>query len=195
MHCRYLVEAHSYWSKWGCLPKVHHLEISHPTIPFPNHVQANAVSRSMSSGTTSSEHPQDLDGNDSHPRIVGASYDQQQAPSNGSSTEDSHSQSHRSSLIDSAQSQRPTLHRRPSGPDRSDSRSFGSQGSFDEFDHHDGSSGRSIDRSDHYSRSHLATELDLRTVITAQNVISGELSVDGLAPPLRCRSLVRTTSC
>ncbi|GAA5947465.1 hypothetical protein JCM3765_001690 [Sporobolomyces pararoseus] len=178
----YLVEAHLYWSKWGCVPKVHHLEASHPTIPFPNHVQANAVSRSISSGTSSSEHPHDLDGNDSHPRIVGASYEQQQAPLNGNSTADSHS--HRGSLIDSAQSPRPTLHRRPSAPDRSDSRSFGSQGSFDEFDHHESSSGRSTERSDHYSRSHLATELDLRTVITAQNVISGELSVDGVVSKL-----------
>lgn len=38
---------------------------------------------------------------------------------------------------------------------------------------------RSVDHSEVHSRSQLATELDLRTVVTASSVISGELSVDG----------------
>jgi len=86
--------------------------------------------------------------------------------------------SHRSSWLASNHTPLPPLGRRPSAPDRSDSRSYGSQ-EFDDLDHHDSHSGRSVDRSDSYSRSHLATELDLRTVITASSVISGELSVDG----------------
>ena len=92
---------------------------------------------------------------------------------------DEETTSQRSSWLASNHTPAPSLGRRPSAPDRSDSRSFGSQGSLDDLDHHDAHSGRSVDRSDSYSRSHLATELDLRTVITASSVISGELSVDG----------------
>lgn len=58
--------------------------------------------------------------------------------------------------------------------------SHGSHGSHS----HDGdivSQTRSLDHSDVYGRSHLATELDLRTVVTASSVISGELSVDTCA--------------
>jgi hypothetical protein len=44
------------------------------------------------------------------------------------------------------------------------------------------SSSRSVDHSDVHSRSQLATELDLRTVVTASSVISGEHSVDGCVP-------------
>jgi len=63
--------------------------------------------------------------------------------------------------------------------------SQGSHGSHSE--NHDVdmvSQSRSMEHADVYGRSHLATELDLRTVVTASSVISGELSVDRCVPPL-----------
>ncbi|GAA5903955.1 uncharacterized protein JCM6883_002039 [Sporobolomyces salmoneus] len=172
----YIVEAHSFWAKWGCTPKVHHLEVTFPSISFPNLTSNGAVSRTMSSGASSSDLFHDLDG-DTALRSMGPGMDRQQGSSNGGHTEETISL--RSSLVESGPASLPSLNRR-----RSDSRSLGSQGSLDDYDHPEGGSGRSIDRSEHFSRSHLATELDLRTVITVQNLISGEGSVDGVVSKL-----------
>ncbi|GAA6006530.1 hypothetical protein JCM11491_004996 [Sporobolomyces phaffii] len=175
----YIVEAHTYWTKWGCLPKVQHLEATYPSIPFANLLASDAISRTLSATASNNGRDHDLDG-DLNSRVTASSGETHHpGPSHGATSDEYQSQ--RSSAFETTQPSVPSLYRRPSGLDRSDSRSFGSQGSFDDFEHHDGISGRSTD---HYIRSHLATELDLRTVITAQNVISGELSVDGVVSKL-----------
>lgn len=169
---RYLIEAHSFWAKWGCTPKVHQLEVAYPSIAFPAVNPSSAVSHTMSSGPSSNGALVDGEG---RPRSSESLFDSR----SHHITIEEDARSHRSSWLESNQAALPSLHRRPSGPDRSDSRSFGSQGSYEDLEHYDTVSGRSVDRSESYSRSHLATELDLRTVITASSVISGELSVDG----------------
>lgn len=77
-----------------------------------------------------------------------------------------------------ANSRPPLKHRRSSTP----SHETRSQSNSGDLDGH--SQGRST-LSDSAAKSYLATELDLRTVVTASNVISGEISVDGVSKLLK----------
>ncbi|GAA5931685.1 uncharacterized protein JCM15063_001537 [Sporobolomyces koalae] len=172
----YIIEAHSYWAKWGCTPKVHQLETTYPGIAFPQFGSNRAVSQTMSSSVSAKEVIADSELNSrSHD---GSDMQTYAATSSGDT------QSRRSSWLEAAPPTRPTFKRASSGVEHSDSHSTGSQGSADGSDRLEALSGRSLDRADHWGRSHLATELDLRTVISAQSLISGELAVDGVVSKL-----------
>ncbi|GAA5944373.1 hypothetical protein JCM1841_000753, partial [Sporobolomyces salmonicolor] len=169
----YLVEAHTFWSTWGCTHKAQKMEADHPLV-FPSKPTAPilsapfsaAMSPVVSLGVT--------------PVLEGISGMQahSKSNSNGSNTDQGSSGAREDpqSLHLWMVEQPPSFHGRRT--------SQGSHGS--RSDHQDDmhSQNRSVDYTEVYGRSHLATELDLRTVVTASSVISGELSVDGVVSKL-----------
>ncbi|GAA5904910.1 hypothetical protein JCM5296_006141 [Sporobolomyces johnsonii] len=172
----YLVEAHTFWSTWGCTYKAQKMEADHPLV-FPSKPAAPTHSASFSAimspvvslGATSviEELPGMQARSTSNSNSNGSNTDQ------GSFAAREDPQSLHVWMVDN----------QPNPQSRRTSQ--GSHGSHS--DHHDGdthSQNRSVDYTEVYGRSHLATELDLRTVVTASSVISGELSVDGVVSKL-----------
>ncbi|BGP14068.1 hypothetical protein JCM10213v2_002006 [Rhodosporidiobolus nylandii] len=162
---RYLVEAHTLWRAWGCMPKVARMEADYPTI-FPSQP---VVCTHIASTATPPLHTSSLHGVDDVASAGGSSGESITDPA---VREDSHPAHGWSDGVHVSLSSR-----RPS---------TGSHESHSQSDPHETemvSTGRSVEECV-YQRSQLATELDLRTVVTASSVISGELSVDGVVSKL-----------
>ncbi|GAA5908410.1 hypothetical protein JCM6882_007929 [Rhodosporidiobolus microsporus] len=161
----YLSEAHALWLAWGCAPKVQRMEADFPTIfpPRPHPV----VTPSVPTGTPPVHHSHLAD-------YVSTSTGSAESATEPSVRDDSQTTP---VWVDTPNLSQPE--RRPS------------DGSHESHSHHSEphdvemlSNSRSVDHSDVHARSQLATELDLRTVVTASSVISGELSVDGVVSKL-----------
>ncbi|GAA6060973.1 hypothetical protein JCM10212_006555 [Sporobolomyces blumeae] len=178
----YLTEAYTFWTKWGCVPKVQHLERTHPGLfPSLSRTPAGAASLVMSRHTPSASTTASVDHRLPPDRAVALEPDA--SSSSGTKPEDLDGPTDHSSGGTSL----------PMIPQQN---AFGrSQNSFSHSSHGGSQaestlgdfglgSTRSTSQSKQYSRSHLATELDLRTVVTASSVISGELSVDGVVSKL-----------
>ncbi|GAA6026797.1 hypothetical protein JCM8097_005869 [Rhodosporidiobolus ruineniae] len=168
----YLLEAHAAWHAWGCTPKTQQMEAEYPALfpPIAKPTQHGGTPHLAPSATPPI-----------HPSASTAEYVTSAGSSGESITDQSASMmrdEHQTtpSWVDGAGNSLPQ--HRPSQ---------GSHGSHSNSEPHDVemlSTSRSVDHSDVHSRSQLATELDLRTVVTASSVISGELSVDGVVSKL-----------
>ncbi|BGP46232.1 hypothetical protein JCM10450v2_002072 [Rhodotorula kratochvilovae] len=169
----YLIEAHAHWTAWGCVPKTAMMEADYPHLfpaklpPIGPRVNATPTPPLNTATAQASDYIQGRPASNE-------STDQTSSSSTGKGEE---MQSSHSWINESASAPK---NRRPSHG------SHGSHGSRHSEPHDLDmvSQSRSMDHSDVYSRSHLATELDLRTVVTASSVISGELSVDGVVSKL-----------
>ncbi|GAA5916163.1 hypothetical protein JCM8208_002128 [Rhodotorula glutinis] len=167
----YLIEAHALWTAWGCVPKTTKMEAEHLHL-FP--FKPSPTQRLVPTPTPTPPLPP--------PGGFGSDYMQGRPPSN-ETTEHTSS----SSTGDKADEPNPVRAwtSQPANGSATRHHSHGSHGSHSE--NHDVdtvSQSRSMEHSDVYGRSHLATELDLRTVVTASSVISGELSVDSVVSKL-----------
>lgn len=168
----YLIEARDLWLRWGCQPKVAAMAVEHPSL-FPT-----STALVLSSTGSTSSHGTELNGHELHPAsLVGVGEMPEPHPNHEDTDPAS---SHR----EDASSTTTWTYDRPTKPKRT--QSGGSQGSHSHStgtgEGHEGLSehrGSMASHSEHMPRSHLATELDLRTVVSASSVISMELSVDG----------------
>lgn len=157
----YILDAHAHWKAWGCVPKVTSMTLRYPllfsSLPTPTPAPGSVGSRSTASDKAT---PMDSSGHDDA------------APMEVVET-DHHSSSGREEQASSHTSWLHGGRGRRASPN-SHHGSLGSAG-------HDSSGDpRSFSgSSEHHSRSHLATELDLRTVVSASSVIGMETSVDG----------------
>ncbi|BGP60434.1 hypothetical protein NBRC10512_004439 [Rhodotorula toruloides] len=171
----YLIEAHALWAAWGCAPKVSKMEADYPLV-FP----ARPVLPSAHQPIPANTPPLSTD--------LAQAGELGDASTKGSSSTDSTEQAIGSASSRAAEE----IHSLHSWMNEAKVQRRPSTGSHDSHshshsEHHDAdmvSHSRSIDHSDIYARSQLATELDLRTIVTASSVISGELSVDGVVSKL-----------
>lgn len=160
MGAGYVVEARELWRLWGCGPKLAALSAQHPTLFPPPVPPLNRFDSSSHSSTSA--------GSDSmgHIPIPEEHLDApQQDIANHNST----------TWTVSDKSQRPSKTRRSSSSSSLNSQSHSHSGENDFVGEHRSLTGRS----ESLARSSLATELDLRTVVSASSVISMEASVDG----------------
>ena len=189
----YLFEARNLWRKWGCQPKVAALEQEFPELLGPELVaepRADGVPSGAGATTTPICTPPGVlnPADPLHAMNFGVHFEGQSSVGGGhdgetdrastvhdSSTPSSHAWQVVNGGTASASGSR-TMREPPSS---------GSHGSHS-ADHNEGvESLRSIAHSEMPSaRSLLATELDLRTVVSASSVISMELSVDGVVTKL-----------
>ncbi|GAA6001160.1 hypothetical protein JCM10207_007438 [Rhodosporidiobolus poonsookiae] len=167
----YLHEAHAQWTTWGCTPLVAKMEAEHPRL-FPQKAVANGAPQAFTA---------------SPPLPMVSTPQTTEYMTNNSSGE---SMTERSSMTREEAQAHPSLGAWVEGNGRRPSN--GSHDSHSHSEPHDAemlSTSRSVDHSDVYSRSQLATELDLRTVVTASSVLGSELSVDGVVSKLLNLSL------
>ncbi|GAA5835589.1 hypothetical protein JCM9279_004589 [Rhodotorula babjevae] len=167
----YLIEAHALWTAWGCVPKTTKMEADHLHL-FP--FKPSPTQRLVPTPTPTPPLPPSGG--------FGSDYMQGRPPSN-ETTEDTSPSSTGGKTDEPAPV--PSWTSQPANGSATHRQSQGSHGSHSE--NHDVdmvSQSRSMEHSDVYGRSHLATELDLRTVVTASSVISGELSVDSVVSKL-----------
>ncbi|GAA5929492.1 hypothetical protein JCM3775_002356 [Rhodotorula graminis] len=167
----YLIEAHALWAAWGCVPKTTKMEADHLHL-FP--FKPSTTQRLAPTPTPTPPLPP--------PGGFGSDYMQARPPSN--ETTEHTSSSSTGDKVDEPNPVRGWTSQ-PANGSASRRQSHGSHGSHSE--NHDVdmvSQSRSLEHGDVYGRSHLATELDLRTVVTASSVISGELSVDSVVSKL-----------
>ncbi|KAK4047734.1 hypothetical protein OIV83_005242 [Microbotryomycetes sp. JL201] len=185
MAAGYLLEARDLWAEWGCLPKVAAIQAEYPHL-----------FKSADQTRNGNLDPHELARLDVHqgitPIISPAPTPTLTDGANGffaGEETDSASRSHKDTNTGSSGSQQGTaqLIIRDINPNtrRTSTGSFGSQ-THSASDGHDlNSEHRSMTALNEVtSRSHLATELDLRTVVSASSVISMELSVDGVVSKL-----------
>ncbi|ORY92797.1 hypothetical protein BCR35DRAFT_311761 [Leucosporidium creatinivorum] len=176
----YLIEARDLWSKWGCQPKVIAMtnEYPHlfPTVVPPSTPRAGSISSGSRDGPNGLDQASSLSAVDESNELL---HHDDLDQTSSTHRDEVASSSHTTWTLD-----------RPSKPKRTPS--FGSHGShshstgeghdiLSDSQHRESITGHS---SEHMSRSHLATELDLRTVVSASSVISMELSVDGVVSKL-----------
>lgn len=171
----YLIEARDLWRRWGCEPKVTAMALAHPelfpsaSVPLPHGMDPSAFSSTgpMTNGGQQSHHSghATLEELPEHPLVH---FDDGDRPS---------------SMRDEATSSSATwTHDRPPKPRRTPS-----SGSLPSHSHSTGEGhelqsdnrGSIAGQPEPVPRSQLATELDLRTVVSASSVISMEISVDG----------------
>ncbi|GAA5824688.1 hypothetical protein JCM3770_000086, partial [Rhodotorula araucariae] len=169
----YLIEAHAHWTAWGCVPKTAMMEADYPQLFSP---RLPHVAPRVTATPTPPLHTATMQASD---------YIQGRPASNESTDQTSSSSTGKGEEMQSMQSwlNEGTSTSKNHRPSHDSPRSHGSRHS-ESHDVDMVSQPRSMDHSDVYSRSHLATELDLRTVVTASSVISGELSVDGVVSKL-----------
>ncbi|BGP22990.1 hypothetical protein JCM10295v2_001881 [Rhodotorula toruloides] len=169
----YLIEAHAHWAAWGCAPKVAKMEVDYPLV-FPTKPILPSTHQLISTATPP------LSANIAQPSDFG------DASTKGSSSTDSAEHGGGPASFKAAEEIH-SLHSWMNDAKEQRRASTGSHGSHSHSEHHDAdmvSHTRSIDHSEIYARSQLATELDLRTIVSASSVISGELSVDGVVSKL-----------
>ncbi|KAK4056866.1 hypothetical protein OIO90_002116 [Microbotryomycetes sp. JL221] len=198
MAAGYLLEARDLWQKWGCMPKVLAMEAEHPTLFRPSRTSMSGVE---SADMTSSLHPMSSAGAvlspGPSPLATPQAIDDVQEPifpagaGNGvsvsNSNSDSHSHEDHTNSPTNGRESVAALHKDSSraGGRRTSTGSHGSQSHSASDAHEAASDHRSLTaHNEVISRSHLATELDLRTVVSASGIIAMELSVDGVVAKL-----------
>ncbi|SCZ98541.1 BZ3500_MvSof-1268-A1-R1_Chr3-1g05452 [Microbotryum saponariae] len=175
----YIIEAHAMWSTWGCTPKTssmlsEHPLLNHPTaspMPSPGLAYTGSVAspaatadssdRRTSAYTSVTHSGEDL--------AMSVTHSEGFESVNGSTSRDE-----RSTAIAMTAS-KSILRRR---------RSIDSQDSISSREEAEHSSEGLKGKSQFEHRSLIATELDLRTVVSASSVLSQELTVDGVVSKL-----------
>ncbi|GJN88386.1 hypothetical protein Rhopal_001352-T1 [Rhodotorula paludigena] len=169
----YLIEAHAHWLAWGCLPKAHRMEVEHPHL-FPSR---SSISMQRAAPTPTPPLAATIPGASDYMQAPPLSADSGDQTSSSSAGKPEEARSLHGWTNESAHQHA----RRPpsAGSHESLTHSHSEQRDVDMV-----SQSRSVDHSDIHQRSHLATELDLRTVVSASSVISSELSIDGVVSKL-----------
>ncbi|KAM0787699.1 hypothetical protein ACM66B_003759 [Microbotryomycetes sp. NB124-2] len=182
MAAGYLLEARDLWSDWGCSPKVAAMQADHPHLFRTTPTRSNSLTqldlgslngqRGLTPGLSPAPTVQFAE-EETHEPFAAYEIDTVSL-----THKDTHSGSTASSQLNVKEARNKLDRRTSTGPHGSQTHSA-SDGHDMTSDH------RSMTaHNDVISRSHLATELDLRTVVSASSVISMELSVDGVVSKL-----------
>lgn len=171
------MEAHAHWLAWGCLPKAHRMEVEHPHL-FPSR---SSISMQRAAPTPTPPLAATIPGASDYMQAPPLSADSGDQTSSSSVGKPEEARSLQGWTNESAKQHG----RRPpsTGSHESLTHSQSEQRDVDMV-----SQSRGVDHSDIHQRSHLATELDLRTVVSASSVISSELSIDGFVLRRRATS-------
>ncbi|SCV74352.1 BQ2448_6784 [Microbotryum intermedium] len=175
----YIIEAHALWSTWGCAPKMSSMFSEHPLLSRPNasplpspgpaymgSVASPAATADSSDRGTSAAYTNATHSGEDVTMSVGHSEGFESM--NGSVSRDERS------ATSATTASKAILRRR---------RSVDSQDSISSREEAEPPEGlRGTNQFEH--RSLIATELDLRTVVSASSVLSQELTVDGVISKL-----------
>ncbi|GAA5868990.1 hypothetical protein JCM8547_003243 [Rhodosporidiobolus lusitaniae] len=172
----YLIAAHSLWSTWNCSPKTSKMEADYPSVFPPRSASTPLSTTHHISASTPPVPSAGQTQNGDYVTSAGSSAESATEPSiMREESQSIHSFAGPGAAADNVH----FITERRASTDSHESRSHSEPHDVEML-----SNSRSVDHSDVHARSQLATELDLRTVVTASSVISGELSVDGVVSKL-----------